>query len=1208
MESVLGEQYPRLPTLPPPALLGGCFFLRGPLIDLHLIPSHNNVVKYENARGGRIMKRFTGIILLTLIFCLPMVSATGIWPVYSQPDVTTPQAAPGNTGSGSLSIDTIIPNLTVIDPLSLPESWTIECIDSPDIKFSVFSSLHGQVGVFFNNQGGRTDMGRLVLMPDASGAIIDGSPDIGDQFTFNLTALSQSPLGAPDKLFGDPEVSGAALIWNGALDIRVPGSGTVPCQVYPVRDGIVVNVEHNSSSSTGSYVAIEPAPGGDGIYDIYRNIGDITVSIGDTVVSWGEDATCIAGAVTSFGADYRPHLKFQVLDGPELNQVPAPLVVRNPLNGIIPLEDHSKPVAQGAYLIPNDALKAYHSPLDYGQGEVDIVASIIDDNSNGTMEPCGIHRVAWSLYQGTQPESLEILNGVLMDDDIFRGHLGCSEEYTPDNFDLYSGSMSSVTTDYVFAPDTALHRPHYILTNNEQGNKYDFWKEHHWDTQQEVTCPTGYTSRYPDGPYTVLIQSADIAGNLSDDQLADNRQRVTVLNNYDRIIYVDDDSSVGNGSLQSPYRTISQAMAAAVENSSTLIFVMPGTYGSGEAFPIHFKSGITLRGEDQRTTIVAGSGGTPMFTMTGTGPGTILEGFTLQNAGHYHGAVEVHSFGYAIIQHCRFRDNMDSGIYVSWSNNIDINNNIFENNGTCGVHLYHCNTTFLGREAERATVKIHNSTFVDNMTTAVFADLSSWFNLYNSIIMGHNYGVTLDQNSHGTIDYCNMYNNGISYRIMDWLSSINYVFYLASNPAFHSTPSGDYYLGTVSPCINNGGTYHQNNPQVFLKTTRADNMILSDDLYDDDDLDIGFHYNPLSYPLGPPATPTPQPTSVPTETPVPTATPTTIPMGTGRILLDAPFYYGESDLAEILVTDSDLNTDPGMAETYEITVISDTDPTGIPITITEIGTDSPVFSSSDLKSNMTFSTAVSIPYSTLLVSHGDTITAIYNDLSPAGTRQADARWYAALPTNTPAPTQTPTAAFPTATPFAGAYFETFEYGVSEWTLSGLWHSTTLDSYSPNTSLWYGQEHSGNYDTGTINSGSAISPLIHINPGDYLTFNSREDTEGQGTEFDTRKVYISVDAGVTWTCISQSSNNADNWYQYRSIDLTDYADRDVQLKFEFDTVDGMSNTYAGWFIDDIAIGDFPPALPVPSTGPVGIALMMLVFGVSLYLFPTGRNQP
>lgn len=65
------------------------------------------------------------------------------------------------------------------------------------------------------------------------------------------------------------------------------------------------------------------------------------------------------------------------------------------------------------------------------------------------------------------------------------------------------------------------------------------------------------------------------------------------------------------------------------------------------------------------------------------------------------------------------------------------------------------------------------------------------------------------------------------------------------------------------------------------------------------------------------------------------------------------------------------------------------------------------------------------------------------------------------------------------------FIDDVEMGLNGWNATGLWHqvedgvSPYPNSYSPTHSWWYGDDNSGNYDTGNTNNGSLTSPPIVI---------------------------------------------------------------------------------------------------------------------------------
>ncbi|QWV97167.1 putative Ig domain-containing protein [Geomonas nitrogeniifigens] len=163
----------------------------------------------------------------------------------------------------------------------------------------------------------------------------------------------------------------------------------------------------------------------------------------------------------------------------------------------------------------------------------------------------------------------------------------------------------------------------------------------------------------------------------------------------------------------------------------------------------------------------------------------------------------------------------------------------------------------------------------------------------------------------------------------------------------------------------------------------------------------------------------------------------------------------------------------------------------------------------------------------------------------------------------------------------------FESGALKWeTVNGLWHVAGPGSLYPNShsggnSMWYGQELTGNYDVGE-NSGWIVSTPFTVPNNGSLRFWSWEQVEGSSAQYDTRKVYISVDGGG-WVPLYQSLDNSSAWHQV-DLDLAQFAGRTARLIFEFRSVDGAANAFRGWYLDDITVsGSAPPPAAIAFEG-------------------------
>ncbi|MBI2931765.1 MAG: hypothetical protein HYY16_08945 [Planctomycetes bacterium] len=135
----------------------------------------------------------------------------------------------------------------------------------------------------------------------------------------------------------------------------------------------------------------------------------------------------------------------------------------------------------------------------------------------------------------------------------------------------------------------------------------------------------------------------------------------------------------------------------------------------------------------------------------------------------------------------------------------------------------------------------------------------------------------------------------------------------------------------------------------------------------------------------------------------------------------------------------------------------------------------------------------------------------------------------------------------------------------------------------------------NYNNGTDyrslgnsrNTGSATSMAVDLsgmrNP--QLAFACLYQTETAGTAYDKRFVRVSNNGFATPLLDRQLSSTSGGcadtgtWHQH-VIEL-EPSWGNVQVRFRFDSIDGTSNAFAGWFIDDFAIRE--EAAPLPPAG-------------------------
>ncbi len=179
-------------------------------------------------------------------------------------------------------------------------------------------------------------------------------------------------------------------------------------------------------------------------------------------------------------------------------------------------------------------------------------------------------------------------------------------------------------------------------------------------------------------------------------------------------------------------------------------------------------------------------------------------------------------------------------------------------------------------------------------------------------------------------------------------------------------------------------------------------------------------------------------------------------------------------------------------------------------------------------------------------------------------------------------------------PIVVAFDDNFESGAANWTVTGsdgsggpaLWHLSTHRSASPATAFYYGMESTLNYATPARNFGAITSSQISLQgvAKSRLTFNHFLATEN-AAPFDTARVQVSGDNGVSWSDIYVSAIGTGGAMVKQDFNLSAYDGKVIRLRFSFDTVDSLFNNFEGWVVDDVRIqGEpLPPAPPVANAG-------------------------
>ena len=109
------------------------------------------------------------------------------------------------------------------------------------------------------------------------------------------------------------------------------------------------------------------------------------------------------------------------------------------------------------------------------------------------------------------------------------------------------------------------------------------------------------------------------------------------------------------------------------------------------------------------------------------------------------------------------------------------------------------------------------------------------------------------------------------------------------------------------------------------------------------------------------------------------------------------------------------------------------------------------------------------------------------------------------------------------------------------------------------------------------TGTATSAAIALPTGAklHLGFWSYHDVES-GNGYDKRSVLVSSDNFAT-TLVKVQLDNGTNEkaWTYVTIPLDALAGKSVQIRFDFDSMDGVNNDGAGWFVDDLVVNKVAP---------------------------------
>ena len=156
------------------------------------------------------------------------------------------------------------------------------------------------------------------------------------------------------------------------------------------------------------------------------------------------------------------------------------------------------------------------------------------------------------------------------------------------------------------------------------------------------------------------------------------------------------------------------------------------------------------------------------------------------------------------------------------------------------------------------------------------------------------------------------------------------------------------------------------------------------------------------------------------------------------------------------------------------------------------------------------------------------------------------------------------------------FFDDFESGLSNWTVTGLWGTSALYAYSGSNS--FTESPFGNYTdlytaTATMDTGVDLTSALDADVSFYAIYSIEEG-------FDFMYVDASPDGGTTWYNLGSFTGEdyLTPWIKYTFPLGAFVGNPDVRIRFRFES--DMALNYDGMYIDDFAITKYNVDLSPP----------------------------
>ncbi|WP_407376422.1 beta strand repeat-containing protein [Methanobrevibacter sp.] len=256
---------------------------------------------------------------------------------------------------------------------------------------------------------------------------------------------------------------------------------------------------------------------------------------------------------------------------------------------------------------------------------------------------------------------------------------------------------------------------------------------------------------------TSVSQDNSIQLTINDDSKLSDDASTT----YNKTVYVDTakGSDTGAGSEASPYETINKAISDVNASDNAVIYLGSGTFSGDNNTNLKidlshrtYGGSLTLIGSENGTTVIDGSGDSPIFTAISSDSIVTLKNILFTNGKANMGSV-VTSAGDLTIDNCVFEENYvtNLGAVYSENGNLTITNSKFnKNSGNQYVDLYF---------SHNGLVTLINNTFENGVATSSWADTPAvYVGTGKSVIRGNTFKNLTSSRSAAALAV--RYNNG----------------------------------------------------------------------------------------------------------------------------------------------------------------------------------------------------------------------------------------------------------------------------------------------------------------------------------------------------------------------------------------------------------------------------------------------------------------